>query len=216
MHGLIDPFYERCVGAVERGHIWCDQPVYLPARHGLRITRVDPVDDRSLDFKVCGRTAEIFNHPPVHSLRMESTEGAVVAKTKRNRPVIVLGGSAASEFAPTSGRATHADIVMVIPVYGADQYTAHVRRRMQLYDFTNVFYLPACPSLGFDEGFARLDHIQPVARSHLSKHRGLRLAEESLDALGEWLLSFLTGLKPADSMIEDYRRMVGEDPTIGV
>ncbi|HUN77421.1 MAG TPA: hypothetical protein VMU32_00715 [Solirubrobacteraceae bacterium] len=208
MHGLIDPFYEACEKAVEAGQIWCDQPVYLPARHGLKITRVNPEDDTELDYAVGGRTAEIFAHPPVHSLKMESNEGAVIAKTKRERPVIVLGGGSASEFQPRQGRARHAEIVMVVPVYGADQYDEHTRRRIRGYEFTNAFYLPESRELGFEEGFARLDHIQPVIENHLSKHRGLRLSQDALEALQEWLMTFLTGRQPADSLIDFYRRTV--------
>jgi hypothetical protein len=210
VHGLIEPFYEACASAIEPGHIWCDQPVYLPARHGLKIARVDPEDDSTLDYEVSGRTAEIFSHPPVKSLGMESTEGAVISKTKRDRPVIVVGGTNASDFFPAEGKASHAAIVMIVPVYSGSRYDAQIRRRMQIYDFTNVFYLPAEPTLGFTEGFGRLDHIQAVAQAHLSKHKGLKLAGEAFDALTEWLTTFLTGTKPADSMIEDYRRWVIE------
>lgn len=210
MHGLIEPFYEPCAAATEPGHIWCDQPLYLPARHGLKIARVDPKDDSRLDYDVCGRTTEIFNHPPVKSLGMESSEGAVITKTKRDRPVIVLGGTNASDMFAAEGKASHAEIAMVIPVYGGSQYPEQLRRRMQIYDFTNVFYLPEEPSLGFKEGFARLDHVQAVTQAHLCKHKGMKLAGEALEALTEWLTSFLTGLKPADSMIADYRRWVIE------
>jgi hypothetical protein len=86
MHGLIDPFYEKCEPSVEPGQDWCDQHLYLPPSHGLKVTRVDPKDDRNLEYSVCGRTTEIFDHAPVHSLSMESSEGAVVAKTKRTGP----------------------------------------------------------------------------------------------------------------------------------
>jgi hypothetical protein len=208
MDGLIDPFYESCEPALEPGHIWCDQPIYLPARHGLKITRVDPSDDSKLDYKVCGRTEEIFDHAPVASLKMESTEGAVVAKTKRNRPVIVIGGMHASELLGRADRTTHAEIAMVVPVYKAEQYSDAMRRRMQTYDIANVFYLPAASSLAFKEGFARLDHVQAVPQARLSKHRGLKLSEDALAALIEWLTTLLTGQAPTDSMIDDYRNMV--------
>lgn len=207
MHGLIDPFYEKCAPSIEPGQVWCDQPLYLPPRHGLKVTRVDPKDDRNLGYSICGRTAEIFDHAPVHSLSMESTEGAVIAKTKRNRPVIVVGGSSASDFSPRK-KARHAEIAMVVPVYGADQYDEQVRKRISIYDFSNAFYLPADAKLDFEEGFARLDHVQPVSETHLTAHRGFKLAPEALDALHEWLMTFLTNTKPADSMISDYRRMV--------
>lgn len=210
MYGWIEPFYVTDDRAMEPGHIWCDQPIYLPPRHGLKIDRVDPQDDTTLDLTVCGRTADIFEHPPIHSLKLESSEAAVVAKTKRNRPVIVLGGTTATELRPASTR--HAETVMVVPVYGADQYDERTRRRISYYEFTNAFYLPACERTSFDEGFARLDHAQPVLQTHLVDHRGLKLSSDALDALVEWFVAFSTNRLPDDSVILDYRREMLEGP----
>lgn len=204
MHGWIDPFYEAAERAVEPGHVWCDQPIYMPPRHGLKIERVDPENDSELDFTICGRTADTFQHPPVHSLKLESTEGAVVAKAKRNRPVIVLGGTTGTEIQP--GATRHAGTVMVVPVYGADQYDEHTRRRISYYEFTNAFYLPASTPLQFEEGFARLDHIQPVTEAHLTNHRGFKLSSDALDALVEWFVAFTTGRLPPDSLLLEFRR----------
>ncbi len=205
MYGVIEPFYEKCERAIARGHIFNDQPVYMPARHGLKFTRVDPKDDSQLDFEVCGRTDEIFNHPPVSSLGMESTEGAVVAKTKKDRPVIVLGGMHASELYGREDRTKPASIALVAPVYKADQYSETMRRRIRNYELANVFYLPADGSLGFEEGFARLDHIQSVDQDRLSKHRGMKLVDDALDALTEWFTTLLTAQEPEDSLIRQYR-----------
>jgi hypothetical protein len=204
VHGWIEPFYEAASPAIEPGHIWCDQPIYLPPRHGLKIERVDPQDDSTLDLTVCGRTADTFNHPPIHSLKLQSSEAAVVAKAKKDRPVVVLGGTSATDLRPTSSNV--ADVVMVVPVYGADQYDEHTRKRVSHYEFTNVFYLPAHQAPTFDEGFARLDHVQPVAQSHLTRHRGLKLTSDALDALVEWFMAFATTRIPDDSVILDYRR----------
>jgi hypothetical protein len=204
MHGWIDPFYEPAAKAIEPGHIWCDQPIYMPPRHGLKITRVNPDNDTDLDYEVCGRTFDTFDHPPIHSLKLESTEGLVVAQTKRNRPVIVLGGTAATELRPSDTR--HVDSVFVVPVYGADQFDAHVRRRISYYDFTNAFYLPEWARPEFEEGFARLDHAQAVSQSSLTDHRGLKLASDALDALVEWFVGYATGRLPDDSIILDFRR----------
>lgn len=146
----------------------------------------------------------------MHSLHIESTEALVVSKTKRNRPVIVLGGRRASNVMARSDRATHTDTAMVVPVYGADQFTEAMRRRIAHYDFTNLFYLPACPALSFDEGFARLDHAQPVDVKHLSKHRGLRLSSDAVDALVEWYVAYATERAPDDSIIIEYRRAMLE------
>lgn len=204
MYGWIEPFYESAEPAIEPGHIWCDQPIYLPPRHGLKIERVDPHDDRKLELTVCGRTADTFNHPPIHSLKLESSEAAVVAKAKRNRPVIVLGGTTATELRSSSTR--HADTVMVVPVYGADQYDEHARRRVSYYEFTNAFYLPACDRPRFDEGFARLDHAQPVRQALLVEHRGLKLSSDAVDALVEWFVAFSTNRQLDDSLILEYRK----------
>jgi hypothetical protein len=204
VYGWIEPFYESAARAIEPGHIWCDQPIYLPPRHGLKIERFDPHDDRKLEFKVCGRTADTFEHPPVKSLGLESSEAAVVAKTKRNRPVIVLGGTTAAEI--TRASTDHAGTVMVVPVYGADQYDVHTRRRISYYEFTNAFYLPESERPRFEEGFVRLDHVQPVFQASLSKHRGLKLSSDALDALVEWLIAYTTNRLLDDSLILDYRR----------
>jgi hypothetical protein len=209
--GWIEPFYEQADAAIEPGHVWCDQPIYLPPRHGLRIERVDPQDDRNLDFRVCGRTADTFDHPPVHSLKLGAGEAAVIAKSKKDRPVIVLGGTAATDLRPESSQV--ADVVMVVPVYGADQYDEHTRKRVSYYEFRNVFYLPANRRPAFDEGFARLDHIQPVAQQHLTRHRGLKLTPDALDALVEWFVAYTTDRIPDDSVILEYRRdmLAGDD-----
>lgn len=206
MHGWIDPFYEECEAAVAAGHIFTDHPIYLPPRHGLKMERVDPNDDRVLEYSIVGRTAEVYDHPPIHSLKLESTEAAVVAKSKRDRPVIVLGGLSASEILPGPDRARHAETAWVVPVYGADQYSEAIRKRFSYYEFTNVFYLPARRASDFDEGFALLDHAQPVMRNHLARHRGLRLSPDALDALVEWFVAYATGRITDDSILLDYRR----------
>jgi hypothetical protein len=202
VYGLIDPFYEQTDAAKEAGHIWCDEPIYLPPRHGLKIGRVDPQDDSTLDLTICGRTADIFEHPPINSLKLGASEAAVVARAKRDRPVIVLGGGA-TEIKP--GSTQHAGTLMVVPVYGADQYDERTRRRLMYYEFTNGFYLPAFAKPPFDEGFARLDHVQPVFSDRLVKHRGLKLVPEALDALVEWLIYSTTNRLPEDSVILAYR-----------
>lgn len=203
MYGLIEPFYEVADAAKEPGHIWCDEPIYLPPRHGLKISRVSPDDDTTLGLTICGRTADVYAHPPVKSLKLESSEAALVAKTKRDRPVIVLGGSA-TEIKPSSTQ--YAGTLMVVPVYGADQYDERTRRRLMYYEFTNGFYLPAFGRPPFDEGFARLDHVQPAFADRLVRHCGIKLVPEAIDALVEWLIYSTTNRLPDDSLILAYRR----------
>lgn len=103
LHGWIEPFYVPPDPTVEPGQIWSDEPIYLPPRHGLKVQRVNPQDDRDLDLEVRGRTADIFDHPLVHSLTLGYGEAAVVAKAKRDRPVLLgrlSGGSIAAAAPP--------------------------------------------------------------------------------------------------------------------
>ena len=131
VYGYIEPFYQAAPAAREPGHIWSDQPVYMPPRHGLKLTRVNPSDDRDLDFEIVGRTADTFNHAPVHSLRLESSEALVVTRAKWDRPVVILGGASASAVTPGSVHPTHLDNVWAVPIYGGDQYPEALRRRIQ-------------------------------------------------------------------------------------
>jgi hypothetical protein len=208
VHGLIEPFYDR-VGrdeqAVEPGHIYADQPIYLPPRHGVVISRLDPRDDRELGFKIGARTTQIFQHAPIKSLGLKSSEGFVAAKTKRDRPLIVLGGLRAQEPLAGSGRAQLLDAAICVPIYGADQFEEGFRRRVRAYEFENLFYLPAHASPRFDEGFVRLDHAQPVVHNQFAQHRGIRLSAAALEALLEWYVHFITGEISADSLIPEYR-----------
>lgn len=204
--GVIEQFYEAAEKSVLAGHVWCDQPLYLPPRHGAKITRLDPRDDRRLGIKVCGRTADTFEHAPIKSLGLASSEAVVLAKTKKDRPVVILGGLSAVDLSAGRDRAQHNETAWVVPVYGADQFDEGMRRRIAGYEFTNLFYLPADKGLKFEEGFARLDHAQSVSVKNLSKHRGLRLSPEALEALIEWYMHYSTGRLPAGSLIDDYRR----------
>lgn len=206
MDGYIEPFYEAAQREHEPGHIWTDQPLYLPPRHGLKISRVDPKDDRHLDYEIVGRIDDLFNHAPVHSMRLESSEAPVVGVAKRDRPVIILGGTAASDIAQRDGKPTHHDIVWAVPVYRTEHYDEDIRRRIQRYDFRNFFFLPEDKNRGFKEGFARLDHAQPIMRGMLRSHRGMKLSSDALDALREWYVYFTTDQVDPESLIFDYRK----------
>lgn len=198
MYGWIEPFYEPAAAAVEPGHIWLDQPIELPPRQALRIDRVNPKDDAKVDFTLSERTPETFEHPPVHSLGLGIDQGLVLARTTRGRPVVVLGGTGASTLGHDGATA------LVVPVFAAGAYDEPTRRRVAAYAFTNAFYLPAHGSVA--EGVARLDQAQPVLRTQLVEHQGLKLSSDALDALAEWFVAFSTERQPEDSLILEYRR----------
>jgi len=208
MHGVIEPFYLPSKTGrpddIERGEIYEDQPIYLPSRHGLRITKVDPVDDRVVDFEVTGRTEDIFNHPPITKPKLPSGEALIVGQAKWQRPVIVLASEGFDVFAGP-GAARGADSFLCAPVYGGDQFSAEIRSRVRAYEYPNLFYLPESGVPLFREGLVRFDHMQAIRRSDLRRRKPARLSEDALDAMEEWLFHFLTGRLPGDSLLAEYR-----------
>jgi hypothetical protein len=118
---------------------------------------------------------------------------------------VLLDQDRASDLFAQPDRAVLAETLMAVPIYGGDQYSEYMRQRVRTYEFRNWFYLPHDSQTGFEEGFARLDHVQSIRMPDLRRHSGLALSEEALIALREWLIFFLTGRIADDSLILEYR-----------
>jgi hypothetical protein len=208
VHGFIDRFYDRAKQGqpdlIERGEVYEDQPVYLPSRHGLRITKVDPMDDRVLDFELTGRTEDIFNHPPITKPKLPSGEALIVGQAKWARPVIVLANEGFDLLAGP-GIARPSGMFLCAPVYGGDQFEEEMRSRVRAYEYPNLFYLPESKVPLFGEGLVRFDHLQAIRRSDLRRRKPVRLSADALAAMEEWLFHYLTGRLPTDSLIAEYR-----------
>jgi hypothetical protein len=209
VHGLIDPFYEPAPKGqpnnIQRGQIYEDQPVYVPARWGLRITRVDPMDDRNVSFEITGRTEDIFSHAPlVGPPPLADGEAFIVGKAKLRRPVIVVAGEG-FELLAGPQVAKPSDTFLCAPVYGGDQYPEEMRKRVRAYEYSNFFYLPESKAPLFREGMLRFDHIQAIRRDHLRNRARAQLTADALLALQDWLYHYLTGRLSADSLIGEYR-----------
>jgi hypothetical protein len=206
LHGLIEPFYGRLLEASAvsgRGQIYEDQPIYLPMKWGLRVKRTDPTTDRILESEITGRSEDIFNHPPVTSPKVASSEGLIVGKAKLRRPVLVL---AEPGFELAGNHVRQSEGFLCAPIYGADQFDESIRKRVRAYEFANLFYMPASSSPPFDEGFLRFDHLQTIRRDVLKRRRDLILSDDALAALEEWLFHYLTGRLPQDSLVAAYRQ----------
>lgn len=87
-------------------------------------------------------------------------EAFIVGKAKLRRPVIVLAGEGFELFAGP-GVAKPSDTFLCAPVYGGDQYTEEMRKRVPAYEYSNFFYLPESKLPLFREGMVRLDHVKP-------------------------------------------------------
>ena len=215
MHGIVEYYVWSGVtdpDEIGRGDIFEDQPAYVPAEWGIRLTNVDPAGTGEPDFELCGRSEDIFHHPPLRRIGgLAPGEGLVVAKAKWRRPVVVLapGGSA---LLAGPGRARPTGTYLCAPIYGADQFSGEVRRRLRAYAYPNLFYLPESESPPFDEGFVRFDHLQAIRASHLRNRRPAALTAPAMDLLGEWLVHYLTGRLREDSPLAAYRSALLDRP----
>jgi hypothetical protein len=209
VHGLIEPFYDEAPkgqpNKIQRGQIYDDQPVYMLARHGIRITRVDPMDDRNVEYEITGRTEDIFSHAPlVGPPPLADGEAFIVGKAKLRRPVIVLAGEGFELFAGPNV-AKPSDTFVCAPVFGGDQYEEEMRKRVRAYEYPNLFYLPESKVPLFREGMVRFDHLQAIRRDHLRNRARAQLSADALLALEDWLYHYLTGRLSSDSLISLYR-----------
>jgi hypothetical protein len=92
------------------------------------------------------------------------------------------------------------------PIYGGNQFSENIRKRVRAYEFPNLFYLPESKAPIFEEGFVRLDEIQAIRRDHLRRRRPTRLSPDAMAAVEEWLYYYLTGRIQKDSLILLYRQ----------
>ena len=209
MHGLIDYYAPTNPDAdpddIRRGDIFEDQPAYVPAEFGIRLTNLGPAGAGDPDFELCGRTQDIFEHPPTRRFGgLAYGEALVVSKAKWARPVVVLAaGGKALLAGPNKARAT--GTYLCAPVYGADQFSAELRRRLAAYAFPNLFYLPASDWPPFGEGFVRFDHMQAIRASHLRNRRHAAISGEAMAVLNDWLAYYLTGRLEPGSPLAAYR-----------
>jgi hypothetical protein len=209
MHGIIDPFYQPApIGHpddIDRGEMYEDQPVYMPARWGLRLSNFDPTEVRDPDLEVSGRTEDIFrNHPPLKRYNLRHNEAFVVGKAKWARPVLILARPGFDVFARPD-IASASESFLCAPILGSDQYSEKLRQRIRAYEFPNLFYLPESKNPFFREGFLALDQMQAIHKNHLRNRKKIKLSDDALAALDEWLIFYVTGRLDRESLIRLYR-----------
>jgi hypothetical protein len=155
----------------------------------LRFLSSDPKEVEPPDFEITGRTEDVFHHSPMkHPVPVPWGEALVVSNAKWRRPVIVVSDATGSEILLPREKPTKT--YMCVPVYGCDQHEKEPILRIAHYEYPNLFYLPRSIRPPFDEGFARLDHLQAIQVTNL-RERKCRLSDEALDFLDEWLVYFL-------------------------
>ena len=206
MVGLIEEFY-RHLESVEarqfnRGQICWGPALYLsPQIQSVALVSSDPRDERRNRFAILPSAIDdplLFNHTPVHELRLQTDEELLVNKAKR-RPVIVIS-QRNHDWQSGGGRLAERALVCIPMFSFQDTDSAEFRNRIKAQEYPWWIYLPE--SHGFREGFARLDRLQLIEERHL-RPRLDALTDDALWFVSEWLRYYLTG--EIDSLLLDYR-----------
>ena len=203
---LIEDFYHR-VEPVEarqlnRGQI-CWAPVaYLSSQiNSVALASYNPQDERLNRYAILPSEIDdplLFNHTPIHELRLQNDEEMLVNRVKR-RPVIIVSQKN-GQWRLGGGRLTERGLVC-IPIYSfqtAD--SAEFRNRIRAQEYPWWLYMPAIH--GFREGFARLDRLQVIEERHLQPMLSA-LTNDALWFVSEWLRYYVTG--EIEPLLWEYR-----------
>jgi hypothetical protein len=218
MYKVIDDFYEPLNSTdaqkYERGHMWWACCPYLFTRP--RVTRVlaggktKEMDLRHFDPRQEQRDKEPNTNP-----------GEFLAITKfKKRPVVILSTAGT----PYQDRAWEGGgFFLVAPIRSlrhpvSGEYVARPEFvwGTMTYRYSSVFYLPRDDQFNIHEAVLHLDRMQTFHQSWLLEPRSVRLGNDAMICLNEWLRNYVYGVvRPQfNEDLETYRQIVGEDPQI--
>jgi hypothetical protein len=176
----------------ERGQLCWGPGLYLPARLAtLHLTHYDPRDERRNRYSLSSNTPpnQLFNHTPIHELRLEHDEELLVIKAKRRLMVVM---SQSPKAWPPGGARLRERGYVCLPLYSFHRNDSPaIRSRIQALEYPWWIYLPDDATLGIREGFARLDRMQ-VVEERLLQPRTIALTDEALWFVSEWVRYYLT------------------------
>ena len=206
MAELVGDFYHSVTRAearqLNRGQI-CWGPVrYMSSQfQSVALRSYNPLDERLNEYSMTTHEPDdlsIFDHFPVHELRLQNDEALLVDRAKR-RPVVVM--SQRNEYWALGGARLSERGLVCLPMYSFHQDDSpEFRRRIRAQEYPWWIYLPEYRSLR--EGFARIDRLQTIEELHLQP-TPYALTEDSLWFASEWLRYYLTG--EIEEMLLDFR-----------
>lgn len=208
MTELIGEFYRRVAPIearqLERGQV-CWGPIsYLSSRlQHIDLGSYNPQDESRNRYSISSSDPDVpstlFDHQPVHELRLQNDEALLVNKAKL-RPVVVM--SQRNEYWPLGGARLAERGLLCLPMYSFHPNdSSEFRQRIQAQEYPWWLYLPE--NSQFREGFARLDRLQTIEESHLRSTQQA-LTEDALWFVSEWLRYYLT--EEIDPMFLEHRR----------
>ena len=186
-----------------RGQI-CWGPVgYLsPQLQSVGLRSYNPQDERLNQYSISAHESDdrsVFDHMPVHELRLQSNEALLVNRSKR-RPVIVM--SQKNEGWQRAGSRLAERGLVCLPMYSFQPIDSQeFRWRIRAQEYPWWLYLPEHER--FSGGFARLDRLQTIEETHLQPTRHA-LTDDALWFASEWLRYYLT--EEIEDLLFEYRQ----------
>ena len=192
---LIEEFY-RSVEPVEarqlnRGQICWGPILYMSSQiQRIELESYNPIDEHSNRYALLTSEpddASLFDHTPIHEIRLQNNEELLVNKAKP-RPVIVV--SQRNYFWNMGGARLSERGLVCIPIYSfQDDDSNEFRSRIKAQEYPWWIYLPEDRRVR--EGFARLDRLQVIEETHLQP-RSFALSDDALWFVSEWLRYYMT------------------------
>ena len=186
-----------------RGQI-CWGPVgYLSSQlQSVDLRSYNPQDERLNQYSISSHEPDdrsVFDHMPVHELRLQSNEALLVNRSKR-RPVIIM--SQKNEDWPRAGSRLTEHGLVCLPMYSFQPNDSQeFRRRIKAQEYPWWLYVPEHSA--FHEGFARLDRLQTIEETNLQPTRHA-LTDDALWFASQWLRYYLT--EEIDDLLLEYRQ----------
>ena len=165
MPDLVGQYYrstsEAEASRLERGQLCWGPGLYLPYRLAtLHLTHYDPRDEQRNRYSLSENMPpnQLFNHTPIHELRLESDEELLVIKAKRRLMAVI---SQSPQTWPPGGARLRERGYVCLPLYSFHpNESPEFRSRIQALEYPWWVYLPAETTLRIREGFARLDRLR--------------------------------------------------------
>lgn len=212
---LIPHFYENLGSGYREefrpGHLYWAPTFYLPPHPNVLFEVGNDPSERQLRFELRRATDDSFRHThrPLKSIGLEVTEELVAIKAKRRLVVLLSEENTAPDDMRVAGRRKiHERSFLCLPLYGvhADEpskaFPETVIERIQVLMYVQFFYFPASSretSPVVYEAVGRLDRIQVFHRDTLAMGAiPLRLSDDCLLLLREWVRGYLTGAYSKD------------------
>ena len=167
----------------------------------LDLSSYNPHDERLNQYSLAKHEPDdlsVFDHFPVHELRLQNDEALLVDRAKR-RPVVVM--SQRNEYWAMGGARLSERGLVCLPMYSFQRDDSQeFRDRVRAQEYPWWLHLPDYRSLR--EGFARIDRLQTIEELQLQPTQ-YALTESALWFASEWLRYYLTG--EIDELLFGYR-----------